>query len=392
VATPDGDLQAGSLGIGVLCHPTYGGSGVVASELALALADRGHRVHLFSYAVPPRLARSSGAVEVHVAQGAPYPLFEAPPHDLAITSAILNVHEAEGLDIVHAHYALPHAMSAVLAGHAAGGVRVGPPPRVVTTLHGTDITLVGRQPSYRPLLRYALEASHAVTAVSEDLAMRSMEAFYPRPDGARPEVEVVPNFVNSTEFCPSPAPPRDGPPQAVHVSNFRPVKRVPWLVEAFIEASAGTEARLVLIGDGPDRDASVARARELGTSERVSFLGERDVLPSLLTEADVFLLASTEESFGLSALEAMACGVPVVAPRVGGIPEVVSDGVTGWLSAPEDRDAYIADVREALSDQGTRSARGAAARAEAVERFSLDHVVARYEGLYIRLLREGARP
>ena len=386
---PDGDLKAGPLGIGVLCHPTYGGSGVVASELALALADRGHRVHHFSYAVPPRLARSSGSVEVHVAQGAPYPLFEAPPHDMAITSAILNVHEAEGLDIVHAHYALPHAMSAVLAGHAASGVRPGPAPRVVTTLHGTDITLVGRQPSYRPHLRYALEASHAVTAVSEDLAMRSIEAFYPRPDGARPNVEVVPNFVNATDFCPSESPPHAGPPRAIHVSNFRPVKRVPWLVEAFVEASEGSDSRLVLIGDGPERDLAVSRARDLGASERVSFLGERDVLPSLLTDADVFLLASTEESFGLSALEALACGVPVVAPRVGGIPEVVSDGVTGWLSAPEDREGYIAAIREALGDPEARAERGAAARLAALERFSPDAVVARYEALYARLLREG---
>lgn len=390
MVTPEGELQAGSLGIGVLCHPTYGGSGVVASELALALADRGHRIHLFSYAVPPRLARSSGAVEVHVAQGAPYPLFEAPPHDLAITSAVLNVHEAEGLDVVHAHYALPHAMSAVLAGHAAPGVRPGPSPRVVTTLHGTDITLVGRQPSYRPLLRYALEASHAVTAVSEDLAMRSMEAFYPRPDGGHPEVVVVPNFVNSAEFCPAATARQEGPPRAVHVSNFRPVKRVPWLVEAFIEATAGTDARLVLIGDGPDRDLSVSRARDLGASDRISFLGQRDVLPSLLTDADVFLLASTEESFGLSALEAMSCGVPVVAPRVGGIPEVVRDGVTGWLSPPDDRDAYIEAIREALSDPVARAERGHAAREDAVDRFSLDSVVASYERLYARLLEEGA--
>lgn len=392
MATSDGDLGAGPCGIGILCHPTYGGSGVVASELALALADRGHRVHLFSYAVPPRLARSSGSVEVHVAQGAPYPLFEAPPHDLAITSAILNVHEAEGLDVVHAHYALPHAMSAVLASHAASAVRPGPPPRVVTTLHGTDITLVGRQPSYRPLLRYALEASDAVTAVSEDLAKRSVESFYPRPEGAAPRVEVVPNFVDAEEFQPSGTPTGSGPPCAIHVSNFRPVKRVPWLVEAFVEASAGTEARLVLVGDGPDRDQAVLAARELGAAERISFLGERDVLPGLFTGADLFLLASTEESFGLSALEAMACGVPVVAPRVGGIPEVVSDGVTGWLSDPEDRAAYISSLREALSDSGARAARGEAARAVAVERFSLDSIVGRYESLYARLLQEDAAP
>jgi len=392
VSSTDGDLEAGSLGVGILCHPTYGGSGVVASELALALAGRGHRVHLFSYAVPPRLTRSSGAVEVHVAQGAPYPLFEAPPHDLAISSAILNVHEAEGLDVLHAHYALPHAMSAVLASHAAATVRPGSPPRVVTTLHGTDITLVGRQPSYRPLLRYALEASSAVTAVSEDLALRSVEAFYPRPDGAGPAVEVIPNFVNAEEFCPEAGPGHGGPPRAIHVSNFRPVKRVPWLVEAFIEASEGTGARLILVGDGPERARAESLARELGADSRISFLGERDVLPGLITDADLFLLASTEESFGLSALEAMACGLPVVAPRVGGLPEVVTDGATGWLSAPEDRQAYISSLRQALSDPEARAVRGAAARADALDRFSLDAVVGCYEALYNRLLREDAVP
>ena len=392
MASTDGDSRVGPFGIGVLCHPTYGGSGVVASELALALADRGHRVHLFSYAVPPRLARSPGAVEVHVAQGAPYPLFEAPPHDLAITSAILNVHEAEGLDILHAHYALPHAMSAVMASHAAAAVRPGAPPRVVTTLHGTDITLVGRQPSYRPLLRYALETSHAVTAVSEDLALRSVDSFYPRSDGSVPPVEVIPNFVNAEEFRPLEGPAYSGPPRAIHVSNFRPVKRVPWLVEAFIEASEGSGARLVLLGDGPDRDRAEALARELGAEERISFLGQRDVLPSLLTAADLFLLASTEESFGLSALEAMACGVPVLGPRVGGLSEVVTDGVTGWLSAPEDRQAYITALRQALQDPQARAQRGAAARADALDRFSLDAVVGRYESLYARLLREDSKP
>ena len=381
--------RARPLGVGVLCHPTYGGSGVVASELALALAERGHRVHLFSYAVPPRLIRSPGAVEVHVAQGAPYPLFEAPPHDLAIASAILNVHEAEGLDILHAHYALPHAMSAVMANHAAGGIRSGPAPRVVTTLHGTDITLVGRHPSYRPLLRYALEASHAVTAVSEDLARRSVEAFYPRPDRDTPPVEVVPNFVSSVEFHPDEMVKADGPPTAIHVSNFRPVKRVPWLVEAFIEATKGTDAQLVLVGDGPERDPAETLARELGAASRVTFLGERDVLPSLLKRADLFLLASTEESFGLSALEAMSCGLPVLAPKVGGVPEVVTDGVTGWLTSSGDRPAYVNALREALFGPKERASRGLAARKDAIERFSIDAVVSRYESIYSRLALGG---
>ena len=387
----DRSSQTEPLGVGVLCHPTYGGSGVVASELSLALAERGHRVHLFSYAVPPRLIRAAGAVEVHVAQGAPYPLFAAPPHDLAITSAILNVHEAEGLDIIHAHYALPHAMSAVMANHAAGAVRPGPAPRVVTTLHGTDITLVGRHPSYRPLLRYALEASDAVTAVSEDLARRSVEAFYPRQDQTSPPVEVVPNFVSSAEFHPDAAPEREGPPTAIHVSNFRPVKRVPWLVEAFLEATAGTGARLVLVGDGPERDPAEAITRERGATDRVTFLGERDVLPSLLKRADLFLLASTEESFGLSALEAMSCALPVLAPKVGGVPEVVTDGKTGWLTAPDDRPAYLHALKEALFNPQERLRRGLAAREDAVERFSVDAIVSHYEAIYSRLSATGAK-
>jgi N-acetyl-alpha-D-glucosaminyl L-malate synthase BshA len=280
-------------------------------------------------------------------------------------------------------------MSAVMANHAAGAIRPGPAPRVVTTLHGTDITLVGRHPSYRPLLRYALEASHAVTAVSEDLARRSVEAFYPRPDRDAPPVEVIPNFVNSFEFHPDGEAKTEGPPTAIHVSNFRPVKRVPWLVETFIEATAGTEARLVLVGDGPDRDPAEALARELGAANRVTFLGERDVLPSLLKRANLFLLASTEESFGLSALEAMSCGLPVLAPKVGGVPEVVTDGATGWLIPPDDRPAYLAALREALFDSKERARRGLAAREDAVERFSIDAVVARYESIYSRLILEG---
>jgi len=267
---------------------------------------------------------------------------------------------------------------------------MGPAPRVVTTLHGTDITLVGRHPSYRPLLRYALEASDAVTAVSEDLARRSVEAFYPRQDHASPPVEVVPNFVSSAEFRPDASSEREDPPTAIHVSNFRPVKRVPWLVEAFLEATAGTEARLVLVGDGPERDPAETLTRERGATDRVTFLGERDVLPSLLKRADLFLLASTEESFGLSALEAMSCALPVVAPKVGGVPEVVTDGVTGWLTEPDDRAAYLHALKDALFNTQERIRRGLAAREDAIERFSVDAVVAHYESIYSRLTATGA--
>lgn len=373
--------------IGVLCHPTYGGSGVVASELALSLASEGHGVHLFSHEVPPRLARSPGPVEMHVAQGIPYPLFHSTPHDLAITSRILDLHRSEGLDVIHAHYALPHAVSALLARQAAALDGSRPAPRVVTTLHGTDITLVGNDEGYAPLTHYALRASDAVTAVSADLRRRTLENFPGGVDGAA--IEVIPNFVDVDEFHPGACTPdEDGPPTAVHVSNFRPVKRAPWLVQAFADAVEGRDARLVLVGDGPDQDECRRVARDRGLGERVRFLGTRDALPELLAPADVFLLASQEESFGLSALEAMACGTPVVATDVGGVAEVVEEGVTGRLSAPEDRLAYATAVRELLFDRDRARALGAAARAAAQERYERRKVVARYEALYRRLVED----
>ena len=373
--------------IGILCHPTYGGSGVVASELALSLAAEGHCVHLFSHEVPPRLARSSGPVEMHVAQGVPYPLFHSTPHDLAITSRILDLHRGEGLDIVHAHYALPHAVSALLARQAAALDNARPAPKVVTTLHGTDITLVGNDESYAPLTHYALRASDAVTAVSADLRRRTLKNFPGGIDGAA--IEVIPNFVDVDQFHPGAGGSgEDRPPTAVHVSNFRPVKRAPWLVQAFADAVESRDARLVLVGDGPDQDECRRVARGRGLGDRVRFLGTRDALPQLLAPADVFLLASQEESFGLSALEAMACGTPVVATNVGGIAEVVEEGRTGRLSPPEDRTAYAAAVRELLFDRERARALGLAARRAAQERFERRRVVARYEALYRRLLED----
>jgi len=373
------------LRIGILCHPTYGGSGVVASELALSLAARGHQVHLFSHAVPPRLARSPGPVQMHVAQGVPYPLFHATPHDLAIASAILTQHRTEGLDILHAHYALPHAVSAYLARSAAIADRDKRAPRMVTTLHGTDITLVGTDPSYAPLTQFVIEQSDAVTAVSADLARRTRENFC-RELTLRPcDIEVVPNFVDVELFRPDPRA-ADGPPLAVHVSNFRAVKRVPWLLRAFELATRDTRAELLLVGDGPEQPAARALVRELGIHDRVRFLGERDALPELLAPADVFVLASSEESFGLSALEAMACGTPVVATDVGGVREVVDDGATGLLSPVDDVNAFAANLRALLFDRDRARAMGRAARQVAVERFARERVVPLYENVYRRLL------
>ena len=377
------------LKIGILCHPTYGGSGVVASELAISLAEEGHSVHLFSHAVPPRLARSSGPVRMHRAQGIPYPLFHSTPHDLAITSRILDVHRAEGLDLLHAHYALPHAVSAFLARSAAQADTGRPAPRVVTTLHGTDITLVGNDPSYAPLTEFVIRASDAATAVSSWLAAETEERF--GPDLARDcNLSVIPNFVDTDLFHPDASGrsrlPCGGTPTAVHVSNFRAVKRVPWLIEAFELATRGREANLILVGDGPDQAACRARVAELGIHDKVTFLGERDELPELLAQACVFTLASASESFGLSALEAMSCGTPVVATDVGGVSEVVTHGKTGLLAAADDPEGYARHLANALFDPDLAQRMGTAARADALARFRREHVVQAYEELYERTL------
>lgn len=368
--------------IGVICHPTYGGSGVVASELALTLAHSGHVVHLFSHDVPPRLARAPGnGVELHVAQGSPYPLFHSTPHDLAIMSRVLDLHRSDGLDILHAHYALPHAVSALLVRSAASEAKL-PPIKVVTTLHGTDITLVGNDPSYAPLTQYAITASDAVTAVSQDLAERTRANF----DGRAPcGIHVIPNFVDLDEFHPTGE--RHERPTAIHISNFRRVKRVPWLVDAFADAleilkSSGETADLVLVGDGPQLGESRKVARERGVCDHVRFLGLRNDLPDLLAPADVFCLASTEESFGLSALEAMASGAAIVGTRVGGVPEVVDDGVCGALVEVNDKRAYAVALARLLGDRDRAAAAGRAARARAESAFDRRDVVRAYEDLY----------
>lgn len=383
------------LRIGVLCHPTYGGSGVVASELALTLAEIGHEVHLFSHEVPPRLARSPGRVLMHRAQGVPYPLFHSTPHDLAITSAILDVHRAQGLDVLHAHYALPHAVSAYLARAAAQADDAARAPRVITTLHGTDITLVGNDPSYAPLTQFVIRASDAVTAVSHWLAKETAEKFGLSGDKGC-AVEVIHNFVDTKWFSPEAGSPRHPcslrtGPTAVHVSNFRPVKRTPWLVRAFAKAVGARPANLVLVGDGPDLPACRELVRELGLNERVTFLGERDALPELLAPACVFVLTSSSESFGLSALEAMSCGTPVVATRAGGVGEVVEHGVSGLLSGIDDLEGFAANLAELLFDHARARAMGEVARRQAVERFARERVVERYVDLYRRVLARAPR-
>ncbi len=377
--------------VGILCHPTYGGSGVVASELALTLAGNGHSVHLFSHDVPPRLERSPGPVELHVAQGSPYPLFHSTPHDLAIMSRILDLHRVEPLDVLHAHYALPHAISALMVRSAAASAGL-PPLKVVTTLHGTDITLVGNDPSYAPLTQYAITASDAVTAVSEDLAARTRANFEgPAPCG----IHVIPNFVDLDEFKPSGD--RADVPTAIHISNFRRVKRVPWMVEAFAQAlevldQQGKTAELILVGDGPQLGEARRIARDKGICDRVKFLGLRNVLPELLAPADLFCLASTEESFGLSALEAMAAGTAVLGTRVGGVSEVVEHGISGQLVEVDDQEGFAAQLVQLLGDRDRTAAMGHAARERATARFDRRDVVQSYEKLYQGLIAPSAGP
>ncbi|MCB9914482.1 MAG: N-acetyl-alpha-D-glucosaminyl L-malate synthase BshA [Planctomycetes bacterium] len=368
--------------IGLLAHPTHGGSGVVACELAASLARGGDEVHLASHDVPPRLADDAQGVHLHVVRGAPYPLFERAPHELALASRLLEEHRRAPFDLLHAHYALPHAVVAWIVREAAGGAHA---PRIVTTLHGTDTNLVGAAPEYAPLLAHVLAASDAVTCVSEHLAREARDAFGLTGERA---ARVIPDFVDTARFRPRPRP-TGAPARVVHVSNFRPLKRVPWLVEAFAAAAAGGDAELVLVGEGPELDASRAAAERSGA--RVTFLGPRRDLAEVVADADVFALASAQESFGLAALEAMAAGVPVLAPAVGGLPEVLRDGVEGRLVPPDDRAAWSAALRELLGDPALRARLGAAGRARAVARFGREEIVARYRALYVEVLRAAPR-
>jgi L-malate glycosyltransferase len=347
--------------IGIVCYASVGGSGVVATELATSLARRGHEVHVLSSEIPFRLRDSKGLVTVHAVETPAYPLFREPQYVLSLSTKIVNVARAHALDIVHAHYAVPHAAGAYLARQilASHGARV---PKVVTTLHGTDITLVGGDPSYRETVAFCIEQSDGVTAVSESLrddTYRHLRLTSP--------IVVVPNFLDCGRWVPAfdaalrarLCPPDRYDSLLLHVSNFRPVKRL---------------------------DRVEALAREAGIAEHVEILGEQDDVRGLLSVADVFLLPSAQESFGLAALEAMACGLPVVASRVGGLPEVITDGSTGFLRAPEDHAGMAAAVLDLLDDPSLRERIAHLARASVVDRFDEDRVVPIYEALYERLL------
>jgi len=375
------------MNIGIVCYPTYGGSGVVATELGMALAARGWRVHVISYALPSRLNRFRENVRFHEVEIPTYPLMEHQLYTLALAGKIIDVARYEQLEVLHVHYAIPHAVSGYLAKEVLtrDGIRLP----VVTTLHGTDITLVGLDPGFHPLVRFSIEASDAVTSVSRYLRERTLQLFTDRTS-----IEVIPNFIDTTIYDRSRyngtvlrqhlAPGADV--VLMHTSNFRPVKRVTdtiRILEALREH--GLNAQLVLIGDGPDRIEAEHLCRSLGLCDAVHFVGKVMATAELLAAADIFLLPSQNESFGLAALEAMSCGVPVVASNVGGIPEVVTHGENGYLAEPGDIDRMARYCIELASNRKKWQHFSQAARAAAVERFSVERIIPHYEALYTRL-------
>ena len=371
--------------IGITCYPTYGGSGAVATELGLALADRGHEVHFVSYDQPFRLSSFHERVFFHEVEMEDYPLFEHPPYALALAVSLHDTALKHDLDLVHMHYAIPHAASAYLARQMLGEERS---LRIVTTLHGTDITLVGLHPSFHAITRFTILQSDGLTAVSEYLKAQTVRDFSVSPQ----RIEVIPNFVDTQVWRPEREPCHrlslapGGEKIVMHISNFRPVKRVEDVVAAFAGIRERVPARLVMVGDGPDRPRARLRAEELGIIDDVMFLGKHQSVDELLSCADLFVLPSENESFGLAALEAMACGTPVVATRAGGLLEVVEDGVTGRLLDVGDVAGMAAAGSELLLDEELHARVSTAARATAEARYSAQAVVPIYEAHYQRVL------
>lgn len=370
--------------IGITCYPTYGGSGVVATELGKALAQRGHEIHFISYSLPFRLQHYHERIFFHEVEMVDYPLLEHPPYAIALAAKMSEVAAQVGLDIFHVHYAMPHAVSAFLA-RAILGPRG---PRIITTLHGTDITLVGNDRSLFPMTRFALEQSDGVTSVSRYLEARTREVF----ETTRP-IRVIPNFVDTKRFTPEGRPylrehlAPQGQRILAHLSNFRSVKRAPDAVRVFAAVRGALPAKLLLIGDGQDRPHALHLARSLGVDADVFFLGKQDDVESLLATADLFLLPSEQEAFGLAALEAMSCGVPVIATRVGGLPEVVEDGTMGFLLPPGDVDGMARAALNLLADRERHAAFRASARRRAVAYFDTSLIVPQYEAYYREIAR-----
>lgn len=369
------------MNIGIVCYPTFGGSGVVATELAKGLAKRDHNVHILSYSRPARLDSFRTNISYHEVNMNTYPLFEYPPYDLALANQMANLIEYENIDVLHVHYAIPHATSAYLAKQILGEKAAHVP--LITTLHGTDITIVGSDPSYKSVVDFSINQSDGVTAVSNYLRDETYERFDIKKD-----IKVIPNFIDLDRFkksdkthfkkaiCP------EDEKVVVHVSNFREVKRVPEVVSIFAHVlKQDIKAKLLLIGDGPDRQRAENRCRELGICDHVRFLGKQDQVEDILSIADLFLIPSGSETFGLAALEAMSCSVPVVSSNIGGLPEVNNHGKTGYLCDLDDIECmgdYAVDI---LSDEDLHNRLSVNARKRAKE-FEMSKIINEYEQYY----------
>ncbi len=381
--------------IGITCYPTYGGSGVVATELGIELAALGHEVHFISYSQPFRLNGRNEGVFYHEVPVSNYPLFEFPPYDLALASRMAEVAEFYELDLLHVHYAIPHSVSALLARQMLAKRNRRLP--FVTTLHGTDITLVGLDRSYLPITRYAIQESDGVTSISEYLREKTLEDF-----GVKRPIEVIPNFVNCDMYKPfandearAEARKRFGPEGdkvLMHLSNFRPVKRVVDVVRVFAEVARALPAQLVLVGDGPDRSAAEWLAHDLGIQGRIHFLGKQERVNEILPVADLMLMPSELESFGLAALEAVVCKVPTIATRVGGVPELIEDGVNGLLFPVGDVAAMSEAAIGLLRDEARLTEMRDEARRTAQKRFCSTLVLPQYVRFYESFLKTAVEP
>ena len=381
------------MNVGIVCYPTVGGSGIVATELAKALAQRGHEVRLISTEMPFRVPDFQVGLVFHAVRTPGYPLFREPQHLLSLANKIVQVGRAHRLDVIHAHYAIPHAAAAWLARQILANTEGAHAPRVVTTLHGTDVTLIGSDGSYSETAAFCIDQSDGVTAVSE-----SLRADTYRQLPVRADIRVIPNFLDCdihrrredaalrARFAGG----GDGVRLVIHVSNFRPVKRVEAVIDVFDRIRRRVPAKLLLVGDGPDLDRAGRLARDRGLADAVVVLGEQERVVPLLSVADLFLLPSAQESFGLAALEAMACQVPVVASRVGGLPEVIEHGVTGFLHDPDDVEGMAASGVALLTDPHRHRAVAAAGLDAVQQRFCANAIVPRYEAFYAEVRRRPA--